>query len=106
MIGLLAAARLQTRTVAFEVLRPPNPDYRQLISEMTMPVVLVIGDATVVTLETARDLQSLNPRVSVEQIRDAGHGLPYDQPDRLAAVVSSFMRSTFPSGFDRRRSRV
>jgi N-formylmaleamate deformylase len=44
-------------------------------------------------METARELQNLNPRLRVEQIQDAGHGLLYDQPDRFEAVVRSFLRS-------------
>lgn len=93
IVELLTEARLQTRMNAFDVLTPPNPEYRQLVSTIRVPVLLVIGDVgAVVSLETARELQRLNPLVRVEQIRDAGHGLPYDQPERLAAVVRCFLR--------------
>ncbi len=34
-----------------------------------------------------------NPRLRFEQIREAGHGLHYDQPERFEAVVKSFLRS-------------
>ena len=40
----------------------------------------------------ARELQTLNPRLRVEQIAGAGHGLQYDQPERFEAVVRSFLR--------------
>jgi len=94
LIEVLAEARLQTRIRAFEVLTPPNPDYRQLVNAISVPALLVIGTkGAVVPLETAHELQDLNPRLRVEQIQDAGHGLPYDQPDRFEAVVSSFLRS-------------
>jgi pimeloyl-ACP methyl ester carboxylesterase len=93
LVELLVEARLQTRMSAFEVLTPPNPDYRQLMREIALPSLLVIGDAPVVSLETARELQSLNPRLRVEQIPGAGHGVPYDRPERLAAVIRSFVRS-------------
>jgi N-formylmaleamate deformylase len=92
-IELLAEARLQTRINAFDVLRPPNPEYHELISVISVPVLLVTGDKGVVSLEMARALQNLNPRLHVEQIQDAGHGLPYDQPTRFEAVVRSFLRS-------------
>jgi pimeloyl-ACP methyl ester carboxylesterase len=82
---------------AFEVLTPPNPEYHQLMSTIYVPVLLVVGDDPVVSLETARELQSLNPRVQVEQIEDAGHGVPYDQPEHFAAVVRSFLRSVAAS---------
>lgn len=97
MAELLAEARLATRVNVFDVLRPPNPDYRQLLMTLSVPVLLVIGDVgagAVVSWETARELQSLNPRLRVEQIQGAGHGLPYDRPERLAAVVLSFLNAT------------
>jgi len=93
MLELLAEARLQTRLGAFEVLTPPNPDYRQLISTISVPVLLVIGDVragAVVSPETATELQDLNLRVHVEQIQGAGHGMPYDQPERLGAMLRLF----------------
>ena len=91
-------ARLQTRIDAFEVLIPPNPDYRQLVNAVGVPTLLVIGDtSSVVSLETARELQSLNPRIQLEQVQDAGHGLPYDQPERFAALVRSFLHPLFAS---------
>jgi N-formylmaleamate deformylase len=40
----------------------------------------------------ATELRSLNPRVRIEQIDDAGHGLPFEQPRPLAEVVVSFLR--------------
>ncbi len=92
-IELLAEARLQTRIGAFDVLTPPNPEYRELVSAICGPILLAIGDNSVVSLETTRELQSLHPRLRVEQIPDAGHGLPHDQPDRFEAIVGSFLRS-------------
>jgi N-formylmaleamate deformylase len=93
IVELLAEARLQTRMSAFDVLTPPNPEYHRLVSTICVPILLVIGDVgAVVSLETARELQSLNPRLRIEQIQDAGHGVPYDQPERFEAVVRSFLR--------------
>jgi pimeloyl-ACP methyl ester carboxylesterase len=93
IVELLAEARLETRIQAFDVLTPPNPEYRALISTIDVPILLVIADNGVVSLETARKLQHLNPRLVVEQIQDASHGLPYDQPDRFAEVVRWFLQS-------------
>jgi N-formylmaleamate deformylase len=78
---------------AFDVLTPPNPEYHQLASTIDVPILLALGDKPVVSLETARELQALNPRLRVEQIRGAGHGVPFDQPERLAAVVRSFLHT-------------
>jgi N-formylmaleamate deformylase len=92
-IELIATARLRTRIDAFDVLMPPNPDYRELVRTINVPMLLVIGDKGVVSFETARELQNLNPGLRVQQIQDAGHGLPYDQPERFEAVLRFFLRS-------------
>ena len=93
LVEILAEARLQTRMSAFDVLTPPNPEYRQLVSRIDVPILLVIGDKPVVELETATELQRLNPRLRVEQIKDAGHAVPFDQPERFQAAVGAFLRS-------------
>jgi len=93
LVELITAARLKTRIHAFDVLTPPNPDYRRLVSTTHVPILLVIGDNGVVSLETARELQKLNPRLRVEQIPNAGHGVPYDQPESFGAAVRSFLQS-------------
>jgi N-formylmaleamate deformylase len=92
-IELLAEARLQTRIGTFDVLTPPNPEYQELVSAICVPILLVIADNGIVPLETARDLRNLNPRLRVEQIQDAGHGLPYDQPEFFEAAVRFFLRT-------------
>jgi N-formylmaleamate deformylase len=92
-VELIVGARLQTRMSAFDVLTPPNPVYQQLVRAIDVPILLVIGDAGVVSLETASELQRLNSGLRVEVIRDAGHGLQYDQPERFEAVVRSFLNS-------------
>jgi N-formylmaleamate deformylase len=97
LIELITDARLRTPACAFEVLTPPNPEYRALVSALCVPALLVIGDNGVVSLETARELFGLNQRLRYEQMPDVGHGLPYDQPDRFAAVVRSFLKSVIAS---------
>lgn len=86
---LLAKATLQTRMSAFDVLTPPSPEYRHLARTIEVPIVLIIGDAGIISREMARELQSLNSRIRVELIEDAGHGVQYDQPERVAAVIQS-----------------
>ena len=93
LLEIFAEARLQTRMSAFDVLTPPNPEYRELVRAIDVPSLLIIGDDPVVSLETAMELQTSNPRLRVEQIRDAGHAVPYDQPESFEAVVRSFLRS-------------
>jgi pimeloyl-ACP methyl ester carboxylesterase len=94
LVELIADARLRTDIRAFDILTPPNPDYRALIRALAVPGLLVFGDAgAVVTREAAEELARLNPRLKLEQIAGAGHGLPYDQPERFAAAVRAFLRS-------------
>jgi pimeloyl-ACP methyl ester carboxylesterase len=94
IIELFAQARFQTSIHAFEVLTPPNPDYIQLISTLDVPSLLVIGDiGSVVSPEVAAELAGLNQRLEVVQIAEAGHAVPYDQPERFSTVVKTFLRS-------------
>jgi N-formylmaleamate deformylase len=92
IVEVQAEARLKTCMGAFEVLAPPNPEYRDVMRAIDAPSLLVIGDDPVVTLEMATELRSLNPCVRIEQIQNAGHGLPFEQPERLGEVVVSFLR--------------
>jgi pimeloyl-ACP methyl ester carboxylesterase len=92
IVELIAQARLQTDIRAFDVLTPPNPDCRQLVQSFAVPSLLVTGDVgAVVSREAAAELAQLNPGLRVEPIADAGHGIPYDQPERLASVVRAFL---------------
>lgn len=94
MIEVFAQARFETSIHAFEVLTPPNPDYAQLINTIDVPSLLVIGDlGSVVSPEMAAELAKLNHRLEIKQIAEAGHGVPYDQPERFSAVVQTFLRS-------------
>jgi N-formylmaleamate deformylase len=94
IVELQAEARLKTRMAAFDVLTPPNPDYRDVVRAIDVPTLLVIGDSPVVTLEMATELRGLNPLVRIEQVEDAGHGLPFEQPERLAEVVTKFLHES------------
>ena len=91
VIELQVAARLKTHPSAFGVLRPPNPDYHTLVRSIDVPILVVIGDMPVVSPEIALQLSQLNPNVRVEQIAPAGHGLPFDQPEQLAARITAFL---------------
>lgn len=97
LIELFAQARFQTSIHAFEILTPPNPDYVQLIKTLDIPSLLIIGDVgSVVSPEVASELARLNQCLEVVQIAEAGHGVPYDQPDLFSAHVKAFLRSLIP----------
>lgn len=90
---MFAQARLQTSMAAFDVLTPPNPDYKMLVSVIDIPSLIVFGDRGVVSSGVAEELQQLNPKLQAEQIQDAGHSVHLDQPEGFAAIVGLFMRS-------------
>ncbi len=48
---------------------------------------------SVVSLEMATELAGLNQRLKVIQIEEAGHGVPYDQPELFSTAVQTFLRS-------------
>ncbi|RAP58203.1 alpha/beta hydrolase [Oleiagrimonas sp. MCCC 1A03011] len=91
IIDHLADARLRTRIEAFEVLRPPNPDYRQLIRAIDIPTLLITAESGIVTSEMADELQRMHACIRVAQIPNAGHGVPYDKPEQVASVVRLFL---------------
>lgn len=94
IIELFVQARFQTSIRAFKVLTPPNPDYMQLITTLDVPSLLVVGDVgSVVTIEIVEQLAGLNQHLQVVQIEKAGHGVPFDQPERFSAFVQTFLRS-------------
>ncbi len=94
VIELFVQARFQTSMHAFDILTPPNPDYKQLINTLKVPTLLIIGDVgAVVTPEMATELSILNHHLEVIQIEGAGHSVPYDQPDRFSVAVQTFLRS-------------
>lgn len=83
-------ARLRTSASAFDILRPPNPPFRELMTSVDVPTLLVVGDRTVVTAGVAAELAGLNHRVQVRHIDGAGHGVPFDEPDTVARAVLDF----------------
>ena len=91
---LFTQARFQTSIHAFEILKPPNPDYVQLINTLEIPSLLVIGDVgSIISNAMATELAGLNQHLEVVQIAKAGHAIPYDQPKRFSIIVQNFLRS-------------
>jgi len=92
-LELFARARLQTSMSAFDVLTPPNPDYKKLVSRIDVPSLLIYGEKGVVSSDVVEELKQLNSRFQIEQISEAGHSLHLDQPERFGAIVKSFLHS-------------
>lgn len=93
-IELFVQARFQTSIHAFDILRPPNPDYVHLIKTLDIPSLLIIGGTEgIISPRVAAELAQLNQLLEVVQIQEAGHGIPYDQPERFSAHVRTFLHS-------------
>jgi pimeloyl-ACP methyl ester carboxylesterase len=90
---LFARARLQTSIAAFDVLMPPNPDYKMLVSEIDAPCLIVYGDNCIITPDVAEELQRLNSKLQAKQIPYAGHTVHLDQQKHFLEIVNSFIRS-------------
>ena len=86
----LVNAKLQTSPHAFEVLTPPNPDWRQLVRDIRVPSLLLLGSRGVVSIETGAELARSNPLLRYELVPGAGHGMPYDHPEQVGDAVSAF----------------
>jgi len=93
LIEYLVDARFHTSPNAFEVVTPPNPDWRKLVQGIRVPVLLLLASRGIVSIDTACELQRLNPLLRFEIIPDAGHGMPYDNPEQVGAAVSAFAAS-------------
>lgn len=94
IIEALAQARFQTSVHAFEILRPPNPDFVHLIKTIEIQSLLITGSlSTVVSLELAIELASFNHCLKISEITNAGHGLHYDQPAKFSNIVKKFLTS-------------
>lgn len=96
LIECLVDARLQTSINAFEVLTPPNPDCRELVSALQVRTLLLAGERGVVSREIATELLGRQPLLTYKVIPDAGHGLPYDQPQHIGTATLAFLLMTSP----------
>ncbi|MBA2657754.1 MAG: alpha/beta hydrolase [Tatlockia sp.] len=94
LIKLFVQARFQTSIHAFEILKPPNPDYLQLIKSLGVPSLLLFGEVgSVISAEMAAELSGLNSNLKTVQIPKAGHAIPFDQPEAFSVVVQTFLQS-------------
>lgn len=89
-LELINTARYQTSTLPLQILKPPNPDYKQLMAEIDIPILLIIAGKGIVSTALSEELKNINPRLRVEQIIQAGHGLHYDQPVNFINLIKSF----------------
>lgn len=88
---LLAMARLQTSINAFDILMPPNPDYKRIIKGIKCPCLLLYGDRGIINKEQTNDLLKINSLVTAVEIKNAGHGIYLDQPLEFVNNIIQFI---------------
>lgn len=94
IVALQVEARLQTSVSAFDVLTPPNPDYRELLWSIQAPTLFVVGDSGMaISDEVVREVATLNSRLEIARLEKASHGVHFDQPERFAEAVRHFLLS-------------
>ena len=91
LIEHLVDARFGTSLEVFAVLEPPNPDFRDIVTALKVPTLLVIGDRGILSVDTAKELHERNPLLSYATLGDVGHGMPYDEPQRLGSLVTAWL---------------
>ncbi len=92
LVEHLVQAKFRTNPRAFDVLVPPHPEFDELVRNIYVPTLLLLGNEGIVSTESARALHALNPDLQYQLITDAGHELPYDAPDRLATAIHAFCK--------------
>ena len=59
-----------------------------------MPVLIVMGDRDMLTIEHAETIQQALPTARLEVVPDATHGLPMEQPDVVSRLILDFLETT------------
>lgn len=68
-----------------------DPDYRDILRELTLPIQIVHGSADKVSsIDVVRDAASAKPNIRLDVIGGAGHILPWDAPDPTVAALTQF----------------
>src|SRR5882762_5348917 len=76
-----------------QALRPSLHDLRHQFSEMTVPVLLAVGDEDVRCLETNLMLKSVLPNAGLWICPNTGHAINLEEPAAFNAQIESFLRA-------------
>lgn len=61
------------------------------LSELDLPILWIAGERDEKFVHLGRDAVKVLPRGRLEIVKDAGHRVPWDQPDRFAELVRSLL---------------
>ena len=86
-----------------QALRPSLHDLRHQFSEMTVPVLLAVGDEDVRCLETSLMLKSTLPNAGLWICPNTGHAINLEEPTAFNAQIENFLgaveRGSWRRGF-------
>jgi pimeloyl-ACP methyl ester carboxylesterase len=88
---------IPTTTTAGDLVRATQalrdrPDASDVVSSFQRPLVLVVGEEDeLLSVEEARAIADSAPDGTLEVVRDAGHIVSLDQPERFNAILRDFL---------------
>ena len=88
-----------------QALRPSLYDLRDQLSEMTIPVLLAVGDEDVACLETNLMLKSALPNAGLWIVPNTGHGINLEEPAEFNAQIENFLKAVERGSWRRGYSR-
>jgi pimeloyl-ACP methyl ester carboxylesterase len=89
-----------------QALRPSLHDLRDQISEMTIPVLLAVGDEDIACLETNLMLKSVLPNAGLWLVPNTGHGINLEEPAAFNAQIENFLKAIERGSWRRGYSRT
>jgi pimeloyl-ACP methyl ester carboxylesterase len=88
-----------------QALRPSLDDLRDQLSEMTIPVLLAVGDEDIACLETNLMLKSVLPDAGLWLLPNTGHGINLEEPAAFNAQIENFLKAVERGSWRRGYSR-
>jgi pimeloyl-ACP methyl ester carboxylesterase len=82
---------MSTTMVRYQMLRPSLHDFQRQFSEMTVPVLLAVGDEDEPCLETNLMLKSALPDAGLWLCPNSGHAINLEEPAAFNTHVESFL---------------
>ena len=89
-----------------QALRPSLHDLRDQLSEMTIPVLLAVGDEDVACLETNLMLKTVLPNAGLWLVSNTGHGINLEEPAAFNAQIEDFLKAVERGSWRRGYSRT
>ena len=89
-----------------QALRPSLHDLRDQLSEMTIPVLLAVGDEDTACLETNLMLKSVLPNAGLWICPNTGHGINLEEPTAFNAQLEKFLAAVERGSWRRGYARI